>query len=65
MDLKMTGAVKHRQGSAASLVLAAIGLALITVLSVWKLKQFKYRLVHETGGAMFYGKSNYLVACLE
>lgn len=56
--LKMTGAVKHRQGSEASLVLAAIGLALITILSVWKLKQFKYRLVHENGGAMFYGKSN-------
>lgn len=54
----MTGAVKHRQGSEASLVLAAIGLALITILSVWKLKQFKYRLVHENGGAMFYGKSN-------
>lgn len=65
MGLKMTGAVKHSQGSAASLVLAAIGLALITILSVWKLKQFKYRLVHETGGAMFYGKSNKLITCLE
>lgn len=52
----MTGAVKHRRDSAASLVLAVIGLALITILSVWKLKQFKYKLVHETGVAMFYGK---------
>nr|XP_046227025.1 sodium/hydrogen exchanger 9-like isoform X2 [Scatophagus argus] len=51
----MTGAVKHRQDNAASLVLAAIGLALVTILSVWRLKQFKYKLVHETGGAMFYG----------
>ncbi|XP_070842025.1 sodium/hydrogen exchanger 9-like [Chaetodon trifascialis] len=51
----MTGAVKHRRDSAASLVLAVIGLALITILSVWKLKQLKYRLIHETGGAMFYG----------
>ncbi|KAM3593751.1 uncharacterized protein V6R79_020902 [Siganus canaliculatus] len=51
----MTGAVKRRQDDAASLVLVAIGLALITILSVWKLKQCKYRLVHETGGALFYG----------
>lgn len=59
--LKMTAAMKPKQNYAASLVLAAIGLALITILSVWKLKQFKYRLVHETGGAMFFGKSSYLV----
>ncbi|XP_044032228.1 sodium/hydrogen exchanger 9-like isoform X1 [Siniperca chuatsi] len=51
----MPGTMKHRQDSAALLVLAAIGLALITILSVWKLKQFKYRLINETGGAMFYG----------
>ncbi|KAF6716766.1 Sodium/hydrogen exchanger 9 [Oryzias melastigma] len=44
-----------RQENAALLVLAAISLALITILSVWKLKRFKYRLVNETGGAMFYG----------
>uniref|UniRef100_A0A096MI91 Sodium/hydrogen exchanger n=1 Tax=Poecilia formosa TaxID=48698 RepID=A0A096MI91_POEFO len=30
-------------------------LALITIISVWKLKQFKYRLINEAGGAMFYG----------
>uniref|UniRef100_UPI0037E7373E sodium/hydrogen exchanger 9-like n=1 Tax=Semicossyphus pulcher TaxID=241346 RepID=UPI0037E7373E len=50
----MTGAMRHRQDNAA-LLLAAVGLALLTILSVWKLKQFKYTLVHETGGAMFYG----------
>lgn len=38
------------------MVLTAVGLALITILSVWKLKQFKYKVIHETGGAMFYGK---------
>lgn len=53
----MSDTVKERQDNVALLVLlAAIGLALITILSVWKLKQFKYKLVHETGGAMFYGK---------
>lgn len=48
--------MKHRQDSAVLLVLAAIGLALTTILSVWKLKKFKYRLINETGGAVFYGK---------
>lgn len=53
----MSGTVKQSQGNVALLVLlAAISLALITILSVWKLKQFKYKLIHETGGAMFYGK---------
>lgn len=47
--------MKLKQESAASLVLGALGLALITIVSVWKLKQYKYKLVHETGGAMFYG----------
>lgn len=51
----MTNALKHRQDNAAILVLAAVGVALLTLLSVWKLKQCKYRLIHETGGAMFYG----------
>lgn len=50
------GTVKFRHDSAALMVLSATGLALITILSVWKLKQFKYRLINETGGAMFYGK---------
>ncbi|XP_071778497.2 sodium/hydrogen exchanger 9-like [Centroberyx gerrardi] len=49
----MSDFAKHRQDSAA--LLAVIGFIIITILSVWKLKQFKYRLVHETGGAMFYG----------
>lgn len=53
----MMSAVNNTQGRAASSALAAVCLALITILSVWKLKQFKYRLIHETGGAMFYGKS--------
>ncbi|XP_034562691.1 sodium/hydrogen exchanger 9-like isoform X2 [Notolabrus celidotus] len=51
----MTSPVKHRHDNTAVMLLAAVGLALITILSVWKLKQFKYRLIHETGGAMFYG----------
>ncbi len=54
--MKMTDAAMHRHGSAASLVLAVVSLALITILSVWKLNQFQYKLIHETGGAMFYGK---------
>uniref|UniRef100_A0A3Q3W7J8 Cation/H+ exchanger transmembrane domain-containing protein n=1 Tax=Mola mola TaxID=94237 RepID=A0A3Q3W7J8_MOLML len=54
-SLKMTDAVKPRHESSASLVFTAVGLALISILSVWKLKQFKYRFAHETGGAMFYG----------
>ncbi|XP_074549523.1 sodium/hydrogen exchanger 9-like isoform X2 [Halichoeres trimaculatus] len=51
----MANAMKHRQDNTALLVLTAVGLALVTILSVWKLKQFKYKLIHETGGAMFYG----------
>ncbi|XP_018529277.1 sodium/hydrogen exchanger 9 [Lates calcarifer] len=51
----MSGNVCHRQDNAALLALAAVSLGLITILSVWKLKQFKYGLINETGGAMFYG----------
>ncbi|XP_037829120.1 sodium/hydrogen exchanger 9 isoform X4 [Kryptolebias marmoratus] len=51
----MSAAARHRPDSAALFVLAAVSLALLTILSVWKLKQFKYRLINETGGAMFYG----------
>ncbi|XP_037613133.1 sodium/hydrogen exchanger 9-like isoform X1 [Sebastes umbrosus] len=51
----MSGTAKLRQDSATLFSLVAIGLALVTILSVWKLKQFKYRLINETGGAMFYG----------
>ncbi|XP_022622803.1 sodium/hydrogen exchanger 9-like [Seriola dumerili] len=51
----MSSTVGHGQDTAAVLVLAAVSLALLTILSVWKLKQFKYRLINETGGAMFYG----------
>ncbi|KAK2886547.1 hypothetical protein Q8A73_020493 [Channa argus] len=52
----MSVMVQQRHNSSASLVLlSAISLALLTILSVWKLKQFKYRLIHETGGAMLYG----------
>lgn len=47
---------KHSKDSAALFVLVAVSLALITILSVRKLKQFKYRLINEPGGAMFYGK---------
>lgn len=49
-------ALKQRQDNTALLVLVSTGLALVTILSVWKMKQFKYRLIRETGGAMFYGK---------
>uniref|UniRef100_A0A667YY37 Sodium/hydrogen exchanger n=1 Tax=Myripristis murdjan TaxID=586833 RepID=A0A667YY37_9TELE len=49
----MSEFVKHRQDSAA--VLAVVGLIIVTILSVWKLKQFKYRLIHETGVAIFFG----------
>ncbi|XP_030253489.1 sodium/hydrogen exchanger 9-like [Sparus aurata] len=48
-------ALKQRQDNTALLVLVSTGLALVTILSVWKMKQFKYRLIRETGGAMFYG----------
>ncbi|XP_034416460.1 sodium/hydrogen exchanger 9-like isoform X1 [Cyclopterus lumpus] len=50
----MSGTAMQKQDSAV-LILAVVGLALVTILSVWKLKQFKYRLITETGGAMFYG----------
>uniref|UniRef100_A0A3B4YFK3 Sodium/hydrogen exchanger 9-like n=1 Tax=Seriola lalandi dorsalis TaxID=1841481 RepID=A0A3B4YFK3_SERLL len=52
--LKMSSTVGHRQDTAAVLVLAAVSLALLTILSVWKLKQFKYRLINETGGKRFF-----------
>ncbi|XP_036935109.1 sodium/hydrogen exchanger 9-like isoform X2 [Acanthopagrus latus] len=48
-------APKQIQDYTALLLLVSIGLALVTILSVWKMNQFKYRLIHETGGAMFYG----------
>uniref|UniRef100_A0A667YLK7 Sodium/hydrogen exchanger n=1 Tax=Myripristis murdjan TaxID=586833 RepID=A0A667YLK7_9TELE len=54
----MSEFVKHRQDSAA--VLAVVGLIIVTILSVWKLKQFKYRLIHETGVAIFFGKDVFL-----
>ncbi|KAK9527682.1 hypothetical protein VZT92_014222 [Zoarces viviparus] len=60
----MSATVTQKQDSAL-LILAAVGLALLTILSVWKLKQFKYRLVTETGGAMFYGMLvGLMVRCL-
>ncbi|KAL4001120.1 multiple PDZ domain protein [Sarotherodon galilaeus] len=51
----MSGAVQQKQDNVALPVFAAVTLALITILSVWKLKQFKYKLVNEAGVAMFYG----------
>ncbi|XP_007555645.1 sodium/hydrogen exchanger 9 [Poecilia formosa] len=51
----MSNTARGRQDSAALFVLSAVCLALITIISVWKLKQFKYRLINEAGGAMFYG----------
>ncbi|XP_037550015.1 sodium/hydrogen exchanger 9-like [Nematolebias whitei] len=51
----MSATEKHSKDSAALFVLLAVSLALITILSVRKLKQFKYRLINEPGGAMFYG----------
>ncbi|XP_068438021.1 sodium/hydrogen exchanger 9-like [Clinocottus analis] len=50
----MSISTMQKQDSAL-LILVAVILALVTILSVWKLKQFKYRLITETGGAMFYG----------
>lgn len=52
----MSTSVKQGEGSAVLLVFAAVSVALITILSVWKLKHFKYKLINENGGAMFYGK---------
>ncbi|KAM4543949.1 sodium/hydrogen exchanger 9-like [Fundulus diaphanus] len=51
----MSNSARDRQDGAALFVLSAVTLALMTILSVWKLKQFKYRLINEAGGAMFYG----------
>ncbi|XP_039982664.1 sodium/hydrogen exchanger 9-like [Xiphias gladius] len=51
----MSGTVSHRQENSALLVFSAVSLGLLTILSVWKLKQFKYGLINETGCAMFYG----------
>lgn len=53
---RMSNTVGDKQDSAALFVLSAVFLALITILSVWKLKQFKYRLINEAGAAMFYGR---------
>ncbi|KAF0028036.1 hypothetical protein F2P81_019123 [Scophthalmus maximus] len=53
--LKMSDSVSLSHDSGALLALAAVSLGLITILSVWKLKQFKYGIVTETGGALFYG----------
>uniref|UniRef100_A0A3P8TGP4 Solute carrier family 9 member A9 n=1 Tax=Amphiprion percula TaxID=161767 RepID=A0A3P8TGP4_AMPPE len=58
LGLKMSASVKHKQDDTALLVLAALSLALLTMLSVWKFKQFKYRLLNETGAAMFYEKGS-------
>ncbi|XP_015237211.1 PREDICTED: sodium/hydrogen exchanger 9-like, partial [Cyprinodon variegatus] len=51
----MSKTIKERQDNSALFVLSAVALALITILTVWRLKQFKYRVINETGGAMFYG----------
>ncbi|XP_013868847.1 sodium/hydrogen exchanger 9 isoform X1 [Austrofundulus limnaeus] len=51
----MSSTERQRQQSAALFVLAAVSLAILTILAVWKLKQFKYRLINETGGALFFG----------
>lgn len=51
----MSGAMQQKQDNVALPVFAAVTLALITILSMWKLKQFKYKLVNEAGVAMFYG----------
>ncbi|XP_029003907.1 sodium/hydrogen exchanger 9-like isoform X2 [Betta splendens] len=52
----MSAAARARPDREALLVLlAAVCLALITILSVWRLKRCKYKLMYETGGAMFYG----------
>ncbi|XP_068565982.1 sodium/hydrogen exchanger 9-like [Cebidichthys violaceus] len=60
----MSATVTQKLDSAL-LILAAVGLALLTILSVWKLNQFKYRLISATGGAMFYGMLvGLMVRCL-
>ncbi|CAG5896018.1 unnamed protein product [Menidia menidia] len=48
----MSGPVMHGQDSAALFALAAISSALLTILSVWKLKQFKYKIINESGGML-------------
>ncbi|XP_040922166.1 sodium/hydrogen exchanger 9-like [Toxotes jaculatrix] len=51
----MSATVSQRQDNAALLVLAAVSVGLLTILTVWKLRQFKYGLINESAGAMFYG----------
>lgn len=51
----MTTLLKVNQENSAS-VLAAVGFGLITILTTWKLKQLKYKLINEPGVAMVYGK---------
>ncbi|KAM6970827.1 sodium/hydrogen exchanger 9-like isoform 1-T1 [Tautogolabrus adspersus] len=51
----MASSVKQRHDNTALVMLAAAGMALITIVSVWKLRQFRHKAVHETGGAMFVG----------
>ncbi|XP_034003232.1 LOW QUALITY PROTEIN: sodium/hydrogen exchanger 9-like [Trematomus bernacchii] len=47
--------MEQRQENTTLILLSATSLALLTILTVWKSKQCKYRLLNETGGAMFYG----------
>ncbi|XP_010780351.1 sodium/hydrogen exchanger 9-like [Notothenia coriiceps] len=47
--------MEQRQENTTLILLSAASLALLTILTVWKSKRCKYRLLNETGGAMFYG----------
>ncbi|XP_029384423.1 sodium/hydrogen exchanger 9-like [Echeneis naucrates] len=51
----MSATVSLRPDNALLVVLAAASLGLLTVLTVWTLKQFRFRFINENGVAMFYG----------
>uniref|UniRef100_A0A3Q2FXK7 Solute carrier family 9 member A9 n=1 Tax=Cyprinodon variegatus TaxID=28743 RepID=A0A3Q2FXK7_CYPVA len=52
-SVKMSKTIKERQDNSALFVLSAVALALITILTVWRLKQFKYRVINETGASIW------------
>ncbi|XP_056155866.1 sodium/hydrogen exchanger 9-like [Lampris incognitus] len=44
---------KRRRDGAA--LLTVVGLIIITILSMWRLKRMRFKFIHVTGGAMLYG----------
>ena len=52
----MSDAADEGRNNAATVAFAAVSLGLLTIVTVWKIKKFKYGLINETGGAVVYGE---------